>query len=782
MGLSWMGAAEQAAQLLATVDASAIERIAQKVDVRLFSVSARDRILDALQKAFKSSSGPLRRIQLLLMQSELGVTSVPQLKEELGRISGGFGARLVHFTSLKRALEIVQANDGMWVSTWVTGRVMEGAVWDETLLKLITSVPDDIKKGLIERLEGEDFKHSPPRNIIDVLVAGADTALAKRVFQKLCEIRRIITAAPNERHDFEFAVERQLEALLRAIPASIAFTAFSHSFEAPADQIQLDVITRVFSNLGRSETDPLDDLISDMREKLRMYLKRAIATMVQGADLSGELMAHVASVLASVGAPADTPDLRELIRADIARFSTARAARARGVRGQPGNATSHAMWHVKAVMRIDPLHWDSVLLDFLDDYAYENIISQELARLFAPPKLGLMQKLDYDKIWEARSGVRGAPTEQQSHCASAIKARIELLLVERALAELKRPYEFRLRSLAVALAACDSHGLANLVFEVMSIPDEWSIHPRVAAIETLFSNGVALPTERTLSILDSCLDRRYGFQEQEVWVFGQLLCLLPFVDDPGRGIQKIQELMSQSRVRTDQLPALFEAVGHSRCAAGLPFLREIATAKPLAGHLGEAWVSAVAALDIAESQDLLLTFVDPDLPEPPMVPNFERGNAIVTQIVEMMRRDKSIEHRVFQFCGLDLPVARRVLLARIVSQFGTLEAFSAGLELIDDRANPSIPYEITQQIEAAFVARRPYPGSENSYTLEPQRSNEVRTKLLEMTSKDERRKNSAFQLLAQIEEWRLEFGRPPGEPRHPAFESGMPWPFMPKGT
>jgi hypothetical protein len=686
----------------------------------------------------------------------------------------------VHFTSLKPALEIVRASDAMWVSTWVTERVMEGALWDETLLKLITSVPDDIKKRLIERLEGEDFKHSPPRNIIDVLVVGADTALAQRVFLKLCEIRRIITAAPRERHDFEFAVERQLEALLRAIPTNIAITGFLHVFEAPADQIQLDVIMRVFSSLGRSETDPLDDLNGEMREKLRMYLKRAISATVQGADFSGELSAHVASVLASVGAPADTPDLRELIRAEIARFSTAQAARARGHRGQPGDATSYAMWHVKAVMRIDPLHWDSVLLDFLDDYAFENVISQELARLFAPPKSGLMQKLGYDKIWEARSGVWGASTEQQRRCASAIRARIELLLAERALAQQKRPYEFRLRSLALALAACDSHRSAGLVFEVMSIPDEWSIHPRVAAIETLFSNGVALPTEITLLILDSCLNQKYGFQEQEVWVFGRLLCLLPFVDDPGRGIQKIQELMSQSKIRTDQLPDLFEAVGHSRCASGLPLLREIAATKPLAGHLGEAWVSAVGALDIAESQDLLLTFVDPDLAESPMVPNFERGNAIVTQIVEMMRRDKSIEHRVFRFCGLDLPVAKRVLLARIVSQFGTLEAFSAGLELIDDRANPPIPYEITQQIEAAFVARRPYPGSENSYTLEPQRSNEIRTKLLEMTSTDERRKDSAFQLLAQIEEWRLEFGRPPGEPRHPELESGEFWPYIPR--
>jgi hypothetical protein len=47
-----------------------------------------------------------------------------------------------------------------------------------------------------------------------------------------------------------------------------------------------------------------------------------------------------------------------------------------------------------------------------------------------------------------------------------------------------------------------------------------------------------------------------------------------------------------------------------------------------------------------------------------------------------------------------------------------------------------------------------------------------------MAMKDERRKNSALSLLAQIEEWRLEYGRPAGEPRHPAIESGEPWPLM----
>ncbi len=123
--------------------------------------------------------------------------------------------------------------------------------------------------------------------------------------------------------------------------------------------------------------------------------------------------------------------------------------------------------------------------------------------------------------------------------------------------------------------------------------------------------------------------------------------------------------------------------------------------------------------------------------------------------------------------------AKRLLLAKVIGRFGNLGAVSAGLHLIDDGVSPSVPYEVWNQVEAAFVEKRPHDESENTYTLEPRSSNAIRATLLEMASKDERRKKSAFTLLAQIEEWRLEYGRPTGEPRHPTFETGEPWPPMP---
>ena len=112
----------------------------------------------------------------------------------------------------------------------------------------------------------------------------------------------------------------------------------------------------------------------------------------------------------------------------------------------------------------------------------------------------------------------------------------------------------------------------------------------------------------------------------------------------------------------------------------------------------------------------------------------------------------------------------------MIGWIGTPEAISAGLNLIDDHSNPPVPYEVWQQVEAAFVERQPYEKGQNIYTLVARSSNAIRAKLFELATKDECRKKSVFSLLGQIEEWRLEYGRPTGEPRHPALALGNPWP------
>jgi hypothetical protein len=123
-----------------------------------------------------------------------------------------------------------------------------------------------------------------------------------------------------------------------------------------------------------------------------------------------------------------------------------------------------------------------------------------------------------------------------------------------------------------------------------------------------------------------------------------------------------------------------------------------------------------------------------------------------------------------------LPPQMRLLLADCVTRLGTRDGILAGLDLIHDDATPSIPPALIRNLEAVFVERRPYGSSETTYTLEPQSANDIRSHLFEMAVNDESRKHSAWTILAQIESWRIEYGRPTNEPRHPNIESGIPWP------
>ena len=631
----------------------------------------------------------------------------------------------------------------------------------------------------MHRLETENFQRGFG-NIIAVLKAGADAPMAERVFAKLCDVRRIIADAPDAPHESERAVERQLETTLRDLPAAIAVAGVSTCFTKPIDAVQVDVISRVFSNAARQESWPAGDLSFSMRESLRAYLKGVIPHVLEQDDISGQLKANVASVLSSIGQAEDLADLATLVRADIERLRKVRAAQARG-EGRRRSVMGHAPWYIRAIVGLDPANSEPILLDLLKEPEYERDVSAELARQIVPPPIrdGFVEKKNYEQIWSARARGRQVPYDpRRDRYAVAVTGRVQELLRERSESSEKRPLEFRLRVLAEALAKIDSHGSADLVYEVMSIPDRWNNHPRVEAFEALLYGGVVLPTELTLTLIDPCLEdwRKYGVQQNDQYFLAQYLRLLPFIADPTKGIERVRQLIRELRVFPHQFQGFLGAIGHSRSQAAWDFLLEIGSDKARVEQLGDAWINAVAAMNTPEARRLLLSFVDPSLDGLPVEITFSRDHSLVSRLTELARSDGAVRRRLFELCEIELPPSKSDLLVKIVTSFNDFDAIAAGLYLVNDTANPAVPYEIRRQLEDAFVERRPQGDSQNVFTLEPRSSNRIRTRLLEMAEHDARRKTSAAQLLAQIEGWRLQYGRPPGEPRHPDSGSGTSWP------
>jgi hypothetical protein len=90
-----------------------------------------------------------------------------------------------------------------------------------------------------------------------------------------------------------------------------------------------------------------------------------------------------------------------------------------------------------------------------------------------------------------------------------------------------------------------------------------------------------------------------------------------------------------------------------------------------------------------------------------------------------------------------------------MDRLGTGNALLAGLEIINDRLSPTVPYDLMKGLENLFLEQRPYDGSSGAFVYAPRRADEIRAKRFEMLLSDPDRRKAAFSLLGQIEVWRI---------------------------
>jgi hypothetical protein len=340
----------------------------------------------------------------------------------------------------------------------------------------------------------------------------------------------------------------------------------------------------------------------------------------------------------------------------------------------------------------------------------------------------------------------------------------------------------RLKALAAAVASLDGRESGALVMEILALRGEWDGSTRAEAIEALLAGGARLDADAVLRVLNPTIERsrvRAFHDQQEAYLLQRCLSLLPFIEPCSVGVARIREVVAATGLVAHELRGITTALGNSRCADAFGLLREFTT---ISGRefqaLAAEWIAAVATPGTPEAKRVLLSFVDPDIQQLNVAQYLEHYHSerIASAIAEIARSDPAVRRRLYDLCTTPLPPAMRTMLAAAVGQMGSGEAILAGLELIHDRADPAIPRGLLQGMENVFLERRPYGSSGHAYTLEPRSANEIRGRLFAMILNDSSRTRSALALLGQIESWRLEYGRPMTEPRHPAIDSGAPWP------
>jgi hypothetical protein len=747
----------------------------------------RPRALAVFRKLYETSE-PLKRISLLMKASQLGETDIAgRLKQELGKCEPAQAKQLVDFR-LKPILDTIRGTDPEWISCWVAERIIDGTLWHDYWISYVTSIPPEMREGLLKRLETEDLQHARRGNGISILAAVPDSAMVQSVFAKLCELRQKITSDPDRRHELEWAVEHQLEDLFRLLPAKDAVEGLTPELTGDIEALRLTVVCRLFSRVGREDTDLRQELSDSLRQMLRNYLLKGVPIMLQQEDFSGNMKADLASALARVGEAEDLARLHDLIQADIERLRKGREARAKGDRGKQGNGASmsYSNWHTRALARLAPHRADSVLLELLKVPEYERDAAAtlvQLARIPEPqkPVNPFGSKRNYSEMWEARTKLQpmGFNEERRNRYAEAIRGELENVL--EAGKQGGTVNDFRVKELAKILAILDGLGSKDLLFRALQVSGRFNGWQIVETLETLLFSGATLPAEQTLALFNAIEEqvRPNRWNDNERHLLMKALCLLPFLDQPATGIKRIQEVVSNLKIRGYELREVVSALGQCRCSEALPALCALAADEVTGKAVGDEWIDALAALDTAEARRVLLSLVDPEIKGVSFPVAFDRSETVAARLVELARRDADIERRLSQLCSLRIPEPKRSLLAKVMEWLGTADAALSALNLLDDEATPQIPYDTWKQMEAAFVERKPYGKDTNSYTLSPRSSNEVRIRLFEMSKQDKFRAKAAASLLAQIEAWRLEHGRPAGEPRSVEVECESPWPAVP---
>ena len=242
--LIWTGSDDALIRLLDSMDAQTFEDVARENADRM-PAALRPKTLVALRKFIDSTRDHPARLRTALDLIELGETGLDGVvKDAMTALPGG-DMRNLDSHYIQPALEYLGKTDPAWVSEWVATQVAEGVLYGhEHWLLLATAISDGLVEKYLQRLETEDFDNRHFGGMIAVIAAHADDKLAARVFGKLRELRRRLDAEPGLRHEFEWQVMRQLEAVFRRLPEDSAAAGILSSVNS-GDPLDIKVATEL---------------------------------------------------------------------------------------------------------------------------------------------------------------------------------------------------------------------------------------------------------------------------------------------------------------------------------------------------------------------------------------------------------------------------------------------------------------------------------------------------------------------------------------------------------
>jgi len=136
--LTWMGQSVEVAEILQSLPDTEFEQAIQKVNPDEIPPPLRARSVSSYEALLADTRDPKVRLQNTFALAELNDSDTPmRLKEELGAQPSALLKELSEYT-LRPAVDIMRRADPQWLSQWITDRIIEGVLWRDNWLALVS--------------------------------------------------------------------------------------------------------------------------------------------------------------------------------------------------------------------------------------------------------------------------------------------------------------------------------------------------------------------------------------------------------------------------------------------------------------------------------------------------------------------------------------------------------------------------------------------------------------------------------------------------------------------
>jgi hypothetical protein len=299
----------------------------------------------------------------------------------------------------------------------------------------------------------------------------------------------------------------------------------------------------------------------------------------------------------------------------------------------------------------------------------------------------------------------------------------------------------------------------------------------VAIAQAVIAQGGKLPRESLAAIMNiwAAETSPAWLDENTQYQLNSLMSLHFFVEPIEHGLEQFRHLLSEWLKKVRIWSAL-DTLAPIPTREALEVLAELTTMYRTNQDLHERVIRAIVRSSLPESAEVLLKMAESGTLGTYAQSTFQMDRSVAPCISRAARTNPEFKQKVIKAMEIKTDVGDEALVSSVLGALDTPKAVQLVCRYLNEEAYPRGGRHATDVLIKRFSLEKPNEEGAGWYEVLPKADNALRRHLFELAVVSGASRSRARSLLLELEERRLERNRPANEPRHPAIETGSPWP------